>query len=1134
VSGEPVALKVLATERVEEGLARAAFRTEIQAQSRLDHPRIVRVRGHGFVRPAEAGPQLPSGAAWLAMDLAPLGSLDRYAEPLSWGGIRGVLLALLDALAHAHARGLVHRDLKAANLLVFRRATEPGGAPEVRITDFGLAHAVGGRAGGRARLGTPRAMAPEQFRGTTADHGPWTDLYAVGCLTWELVCGEPLFPGKDPGTQRRAHLLQEPRPLPADLHVPPGLDEWLRRCLAKTPEARFRFAADAAHALLALPEAGARPERLVALEGLTTLPVEESASHTLAWALDPLEEPSGPVPALPSVEPLLPEVPPCPRSWRAVGAATASAAGLSLFGLRRRPVVGRHAERDAAWSALLSVRSTHAPRAIVVSGPGGVGCSRLASWVGERWHEVGGGPVVRVDCGAGASLERAVQRLLGVSGLPPDAARTRTRVVLQRQGVTDPYEADSLLRLLRVAPPDDDAEGFSSEEERWAVVLRALRRAEPGRVPVLTLDDAHRDPEALAFAGWLLGRPAAAVAVVLTVPDEPAPAGEDSGASLAGPRRAAAWEAAPVLGHARTVHLALRPLDAIDHTALLRVLGLSGSLAAAVAERSAGTPLLAVQLVEEMVRTGRVVETAAGLRAAPGVAGPLPADAGSVWAARVARVRAACADDERPALWLGALLGVEVSREVWDAACAASGRALPPRVADLLCAEGLWEARAWGWVCAHALAQEALLDAVPREGRAALHAACADALAEAGGDVPGRTVRIGRHRLAAGQAGAAFPVLVEAARDDKARGSLDSALRLTRTAERALAEAGAGADDPRRAELGVLEAQLLRLRGRPDAALRRLHPAARVARRQGMGALLAAALRLEGALARQRGELLRATELLREARGRSAAEGDAAGEARAVLDLARVAHRQGRTDDADVLARTGLSLARRARRPRAVAAALRSLAGVARLRGDIDGAVALARSSRDAAVAVHDRLGEAGGLVALGRAAEAGGEPEAARALFHQAADLYETVGSPEAHVARLHMARTLSDEARFADARALVEDAGAAFARLGRRGGLAAVDVLRLSLDAQAREWSAWRLHLRRARRLLRSTGLVDPDLALGLERAAERAAEAGGPGAGADALDLAAHLWGALGDARRAERCRASARGTDLPLPG
>ena len=929
---EWVAVKVLGTERIDEGLARAAFHTEVQAQARLDHPRIVRVRGHGFVPADQGGPQLPAGAAWLAMDLAPHGSLDRYPVPLGWPGVRGILLGLLDALAHAHARGLVHRDLKAANILVFKHAVEHGGAPDVRITDFGLAHAMGADAGGRDRLGTPRAMAPEQFRGVAADHGPWTDLYALGCLAWELVCGESVFPGSDTESQRTAHLLHEPRALTPGLPVPEGFEAWLRRCLAKTPEARFRFAADAAHALLALPAPTSMASaRIVPIEGLTTLPVELGPAHTLAWALDPPADlPSAEMSALPVERPVA-APPPCPATWRVqvVGAQTSAAGSMSTFGLRRRPVVGRDLERDRAWAALLAARATRASRAVIFTGPRGVGCSRLAAWAAERWHEVGGGPFVQVDCRHGRSLERAVASLLGTAGRDAERARARIQTVLQRQGVADAYEGESLARLLGSTRPGRPDE-FSTEEERWSVALRALQRAEPGRVPVLVLDDAHADPDALAFANWVLGREDAPVVLVLTLPDELETSNLDSLVSHGGLRPALGRAIASLAAHERAIELPLRPLDAVDHTALLRVLGLSGSLRC----RGGGT-------VGGDAPARRAARRGDGSNGAG--RGYLFWSEGGAWGGRFASLGLrvglgvgwpACSGGRARssvALWLAALLGPEVSRGSWEAACASLGSDASGQVADALCAEGLWLTRPWGWICTHALARR--LEG--RDSARRTHAASSGMRGRARNDGRGyASLRgsLGRHRLAAGEPNEAFQELFSAAR---AEGPWESrcGIELTRLAGKALIEARAPSYDPRRASIGVLEARILRLRGRPDAALRRLRPAAHIARRRGLGTTLVAALRLEGALAGQRGELVRAMELYREARGRAEAAGDLAGEASATLDLAFVAHRQGRFDEAEELSQRGLDHARRAESPRAVSASLCSLAGVARLRG---------------------------------------------------------------------------------------------------------------------------------------------------------------------------------------------------------
>src|SRR5690606_15752040 len=104
--------------------------------------------------------------------------------------VRGVLLSILDALAHAHARGVVHRDIKPGNILL-------GGhddlRPGVKLADFGLARGSEDFGEERSVAGTPVYMAPEQFRGAWRSFGPWTDLYSLGIVAWELVCGKPPY-----------------------------------------------------------------------------------------------------------------------------------------------------------------------------------------------------------------------------------------------------------------------------------------------------------------------------------------------------------------------------------------------------------------------------------------------------------------------------------------------------------------------------------------------------------------------------------------------------------------------------------------------------------------------------------------------------------------------------------------------------------------------------------------------------------------------------------------------------------------------------------------------------------------------------------------------------------------------------
>ncbi|MCA9541398.1 MAG: serine/threonine protein kinase, partial [Myxococcales bacterium] len=183
-----VAVKIVTARAGREARYRKLFAREVRAVARLDHPGVVRVYDHGEIdeETAEAsGWRLPPDAPYLVMDWLAGGPL-RAQLPLDWPTLRATLLSLLDALAHAHARGVVHRDLKPDNVLV--------DGDRCRLTDFGIARPSTANTSGRFRvtrrtdptmLGTPHFMAPEQIEGRWRDQGPWTDLYSFGCMVYE-------------------------------------------------------------------------------------------------------------------------------------------------------------------------------------------------------------------------------------------------------------------------------------------------------------------------------------------------------------------------------------------------------------------------------------------------------------------------------------------------------------------------------------------------------------------------------------------------------------------------------------------------------------------------------------------------------------------------------------------------------------------------------------------------------------------------------------------------------------------------------------------------------------------------------------------------------------------------------------
>src|SRR5262245_9823777 len=131
----PVAVKVMTGERARDPQYRASFRNEVQSVASLDHPGIVLVFDHGEVgleaEEVSRG-MLPAGSPCLAMELSEIGTLATHAPGIrDWPELQRTLLALLDALAHAHARGVVHRDLKPSNVLLFGDAA----APRLKLAD---------------------------------------------------------------------------------------------------------------------------------------------------------------------------------------------------------------------------------------------------------------------------------------------------------------------------------------------------------------------------------------------------------------------------------------------------------------------------------------------------------------------------------------------------------------------------------------------------------------------------------------------------------------------------------------------------------------------------------------------------------------------------------------------------------------------------------------------------------------------------------------------------------------------------------------------------------------------------------------------------------------------------------------
>ena len=265
-----VAVKVLRPELAADRRFLARFGREARTAARLGHPGIVAV--HDI---AES-----DGRAFIVMELVPgttLGDLVARGGAMDPGAAARLVADAAEALAHAHDRGVVHRDVSPGNVMV----TDAG---SVKILDFGVARAVRGSGATRSgsdALGTLAYVAPEQADADGGDQR--VDVYALGAVLYEMLTGRPPFEGGS--TREVADLVRREIPPPVRSirsDVPEALDEVVARCLAKDPSTRYLTADRLANALrAAVDDVAAEPIMVAARSGdAVTVPVPRVGDAT--------------------------------------------------------------------------------------------------------------------------------------------------------------------------------------------------------------------------------------------------------------------------------------------------------------------------------------------------------------------------------------------------------------------------------------------------------------------------------------------------------------------------------------------------------------------------------------------------------------------------------------------------------------------------------------------------------------------------------------------------------------------------------------------------------------------------------------------------------------------------------------
>ncbi|MET9319893.1 protein kinase [Streptomyces sp. NPDC003038] len=235
--GRTVAVKLLRADLAEDPVSKARFTREAQSVAGLNHHAVVAVYDSGEDRVG------PTTVPYIVMELVEgrtIRELLLSAEAPGPDQALIIVSGVLEALAYSHQHGIVHRDIKPANVII----TESGA---VKVMDFGIARALHGVQSTMTQtgmvMGTPQYLSPEQALGKAVDHR--SDLYATGCLLYELLALRPPFTGETPLSVVYQHVQDAPVPpsqLPEGHHIPKELDGLVMRSLAKDPDDRFQSA----------------------------------------------------------------------------------------------------------------------------------------------------------------------------------------------------------------------------------------------------------------------------------------------------------------------------------------------------------------------------------------------------------------------------------------------------------------------------------------------------------------------------------------------------------------------------------------------------------------------------------------------------------------------------------------------------------------------------------------------------------------------------------------------------------------------------------------------------------------------------------------------------------------------------
>ncbi|MAO84070.1 MAG: hypothetical protein CMH50_09355 [Myxococcales bacterium] len=1132
-----VAIKVLDVDGLGKGDTDGFYR-EVRAVAGLDHPHIVQIYDFGTLPEGWNHPELKDGAPWLAMEMCRGGSLAERG-PRDWGELVIILEQLLSGLSSAHARGVLHRDLKPDNLLLSRPADESW---DLRIVDFGLAFETQSGAGDEGIRGTPRYMAPEQFQGRWRHFGPWTDLYALGCLAWRLVTGESPFGQMTTiRSLAQAHLRLTPPPLAPGFQVPSALEAWLNKLLAKDPRARFRNAALAADELQAISLDSMLPPDPLAIQRLglegyhitddslsrktlsvlqpavetqaPTLPDQPTQQVTVAVTLQD-EQVSVPDQALVDGVRWEPQTIAVPRTWR-VGQwmsdrQSLSGAGLALIGLRQPPFVDRAIVRDRLWNVLREATQDNRPRFVVLEGEQGQGKSRLAQWLGERAVELGVAQCLRIShchqLTAASGVEGAIERACMAQDLPP---RPLQEQLGWRLG-GDALNGRDLKGLARLLVGEEGLDTTGSQDlaalspgERERLLTRVLQSFTAHGPLILWVDDVQWGLDSLHLVHHLAQQSDALdcpLVVLMTL--VPSLVSETSNCHS-------------MLESIGADRLRIGPLNRADTAQLIREhLPVSDELSILLAQHARGRPSVAVQLVEQLAAEHRLKPSSEGFVLEDGDQLDLPDGMVDLWQRRLQQVLGETLDQALPFLELAALLGQEADLHELMQAGIQAGLAWEEDILDQVDRAGLVNFRAQGLVMRFTDNQlhRLLLERCRTSGRwQSHHRAIATMLTARYGDDHGvEAARLAGHHREAQDFEAAAKAYLVAARHRMRLGEYERALGLGRAVEECI-ELEPG-NDLLRVEAQILMGMLACHRGsfeelefRARAATDTEDPVLAV-----LGHILAARWHHVNGEPTIAAEMLEVADRFANTREHKLL---------VHIERLRLARRVGRLDDSQSLLATLDDLTAGEHDERVLGKSFMASGHVLVTLQQWDLSLAAFLKAQKYFQTASMVLGEADACNGAGRVLAKLGRVDEAVEMLSEASQIYSSLNHPAEVFPMLTQGVIELESGRYLAARKTMQLALERVIASGRLDLIGPTHAVLVPCAAAAGDWEAFDGHLMQARSRLASGNVLDKDIAEPLTLAGKLARAQSQDDRARAVYDVARQQWLGLGESDQVE---------------